>query len=92
MTPTGLLTVLVGIAAAIVVLALLTVLWRAVSTHNDARRAVLSDIIFTAMAGLFLCYSLLHRTSITYEVAMYAGLFGALSTIAYARIITRGRR
>ena len=92
MEPKDLLNILVGIAATIVVIALFTVLWRAVSTHNDARRAVLSDMVFMAMAGLFLCYSIFHRTAITYEVALFAGLFGALSTIAYARIISRGRR
>ena len=92
MTPTLLLDILVGIAAVIVVIALLTVLWRAVTTHNDGRRAVLSDMIFFAMIGLFLCYSMYNRTAITYEVALFGGLFGALSTIAYARIISRGRR
>ncbi|KAB1502865.1 cation:proton antiporter [Corynebacterium sp. 320] len=92
MSPTMLLDILVGIAAVIVVIALLTVLWRAVSTHNDARRAVLSDMIFFSMIGLFLCYSMYNRTAITYDVALFAGLFGAISTIANARIISRGRR
>lgn len=92
MTPSLLLDIMVGVAAVIVVISLLTVLWRTVSTHNDARRAVLSDMIFMAMVGLFLCYSMYNRTAVTYEVALFAGLFGALSTIAYARIISRGRR
>lgn len=92
MTPTLLLNIMVGIAAVFIVISLFTVLWRAVSTHNDARRAVLSDMIFMAMVGLFLCYALYNRTAVTYEVALFAGLFGAISTIAYARIISRGRR
>lgn len=92
MTPTSLMTVLAGIAGFIVVVSLCTVLYRATTTHNDARRAVLGDMLFMTMAALFLCYSLTHRTSITYEVALFAGLFGPLSTYAYARIITRGRR
>ncbi|AHI04060.1 monovalent cation/H+ antiporter complex subunit F [Corynebacterium falsenii] len=92
MEPTDLLTIMVCIAGAIVLLALITVLWHASTTDNDARRAVTADIVFMAMAGLFLCYTLLNRSSITYEVAMFAGLFGVLSTVAYARIITRGRR
>ncbi len=92
MTPTGLLDIMIGTAAVIVVIALMTVLWRAVTTHNDARRAVLADMVFMAMVALFLCYSMYNRTAITFEVAIFAGLFGALSTMANARIITRGRR
>ena len=92
MTPTTLLWILVGIASAIVTLALLTVLWRAVTTRNDGRRAVLADMMFITMVALFLCISFFQRTSITYEVAMFAGLFAALTTAASARIITRGRR
>lgn len=92
MTPQGFLDILMGVATLIVVVALLMVLWRAVTTHNDARRAVLSDVIFLCMAALFLCYSIYDRTAVTYEVVVFAGFFGALSTAAYARIITRGRR
>lgn len=92
MSPQDFLNITSGLAAVIVVIALLMVLWRAVTTHNDARRAVLSDVIFLAMAALFMCYSLFDRTSVTYEVVLFAGFFGALSTAAYARIITRGRR
>lgn len=92
MSPQDFLNITSGLAAIIVVIALLMVLWRAVTTHNDARRAVLSDVIFLAMAALFMCYSLFDRTSVTYEVVLFAGFFGALSTAAYARIITRGRR
>jgi len=92
MGPTTLLYILVGIAAAIIVLGLLTVLYRAVSTKNDGRRAVLSDMLFACMIALFLCLSIFNHTAITYEVAMFAGLFSALSTGAAARIITRGRR
>ena len=64
MTPTSLLWTLVGIATAIIVLSLLTLLWRAVTTHNDARRAILSDMIFITMAGLFLCHGIFYRTAI----------------------------
>lgn len=92
MEPKTLLYILVGIASAIVVLALLTVLWRAITTRNDAHRAVLADMLFGTMVALFLCYGFYQRTAITYEVAMFAGLFGALTTGASARIITRGRR
>ncbi|MEL4163226.1 cation:proton antiporter [Corynebacterium bovis] len=92
MSPTAFLTIAGGITIAVNALALLIVLWRAASTHNDARRAVLSDMVFFAMVGLFLSYCLFHRSAITYDVVMFAGLFGALTTIAYARIITRGRR
>ena len=92
MTPQSFLFVVMSIATVIVVAALIMVLWRAVTTHNDARRAVLSDAIFLCMAALFMCYIIYDRTAVTFEVAMFAGFFGALSTAAYARIISRGRR
>lgn len=92
MTPQSFLFVVMSIATVIVVAALIMVLWRAVTTHNDSRRAVLSDAIFLCMAALFMCYSIYDRTAVTFEVAMFAGFFGALSTAAYARIISRGRR
>ena len=92
MEPKTLVWILMGIASAIVVLALLTVLWRAITTRNDGRRAVLSDMLFATMAALFLCYGIFRPSAITYEVPLFAGLFAALTTGAAARIITRGRR
>ncbi|HIW92045.1 MAG TPA: cation:proton antiporter [Candidatus Corynebacterium avicola] len=92
MTPTQLLWIFAGMAGAIVAVALALVLWRAVSTRNDARRAVLADMIFITVIAGFLVYSLFVRTAITYDVVLIAGLGGAISTIAFARIITRGRR
>lgn len=92
MSPQQFLNIVMVIVTLIVVAALLMVLWRAATTHNDARRAVLSDVIFLLIAALFMCYSIYDRTAVTYEVVLFAGFFGALSTAAYARIITRGRR
>lgn len=92
MTPQEFLNIIMVIVTVIVVAALLMVLWRAVTTHNDARRAVLSDAILLCMAALFMCYGIYDRSAVTFEVAVYAGFFGALSTAAYARIISRGRR
>lgn len=92
MTPHMLLNVLVGIAVVVITISMIFVIYRAVSTRNDARRAFLSDIIFMTMVALFLCFSLIYTTQIVYQVAIFTGLMGALSTIAYARIITRGRR
>ncbi|MDN6619230.1 MAG: monovalent cation/H+ antiporter complex subunit F [Corynebacterium variabile] len=92
MTPTHLLWIFAGVAAAIIGVSMLVVLWRAVTTRNDARRAVLADIIFVTVIAGFLVYCLFQRSSIVYDAVLIAGLGGALSTIAYARIITRGRR
>lgn len=92
MTPTQFLWIFAGIAAAIVAVSMALVLWRAVVTRNDARRAVLADMIFLTVIAGFLVYSLFYRSSITYDVVLLAGLGGAISTMAFARIITRGRR
>ena len=40
---------------------------------DDLSRTVLSDVIFFGAVGLFLVYSLGNRTTITYEVAVFAG-------------------
>ncbi|MGO1948963.1 MAG: monovalent cation/H+ antiporter complex subunit F [Mycobacteriaceae bacterium] len=92
MTPTQLLWIFAGAAGAIVAVSLTLVLWRAVSTRNDARRAVLADMIFLTVVAGFLVYSLFVNSSITYDVVLIAGLGGAISTMAFARVITRGRR
>lgn len=92
MTPTHLLWIFAGVAAVIVVVSMAMILWRAVTTRNDARRAVLADMIFVTVIAGFLVYSLFQRSSIVYDAVLIAGLGGALSTIAYARTITRGRR
>ncbi|MDN6386526.1 MAG: monovalent cation/H+ antiporter complex subunit F [Corynebacterium sp.] len=92
MTPTQFLWIFAGVSAVIIAAAMALVLWRTVSTRNDARRAVLADMVFlTSIAG-FLVYSLFYSSSITYDVVLLAGLGGAISTMAFARIITRGRR
>ncbi|WP_334143419.1 monovalent cation/H+ antiporter complex subunit F [Corynebacterium nuruki] len=92
MTPTHLLWIFAGAAGLIVLVSMMMILWRAVSTRNDARRAVLADMIFVTVIAGFLVYCLFQRSSIVYDAVLIAGLGGSLSTIAYARIITRGRR
>ncbi|AGP31752.1 monovalent cation/H+ antiporter complex subunit F [Corynebacterium terpenotabidum] len=92
MTPTHLLWIFAGVSAAIIGVSMLVVLWRAVTTHNDARRAVLADIIYVTVIAGFLVYTLFERSSIVYDVVLIAGLGGAIGTISYARILTRGRR
>ncbi len=92
MTPTHLLWILAGAAAVIIGVSMLVVLWRAVTTRNDARRAVLADIIYVTVIAGFLVYSLFSRSSIVYDVVLVAGLGGAIGTISFARILTRGRR
>lgn len=92
MTPTHLLWIFAGLAALIVGLSMLIVLWRAVTTRNDARRAVLADIIYVTVIAGFLVYTLFERSTIVYDVVLIAGLGGAISTMSFARIITRGRR
>ncbi|MCJ7858905.1 monovalent cation/H+ antiporter complex subunit F [Corynebacterium kalidii] len=92
MTPTQFLWIFAGVAAVLIVAAMALVLWRAVSTRNDARRAVLADMVFLTVIAGFLVYCLFYDSAITYDVVLLAGLGGAISTMAFARIITRGRR
>lgn len=59
---------------------------------DDLSRTVLSDVIFFGAVGLFLVYSLGNRTTITYEVAVFAEVLSVLSSVANSRIMVGGQR
>ncbi|MEJ4113044.1 cation:proton antiporter [Corynebacterium kroppenstedtii] len=59
---------------------------------DDMSRTVLSDVIFFSAVGVFLVYSLDNRTTITYEVAVFAGVLSVLSSVANSRIMVGGQR
>lgn len=59
---------------------------------DDLSRAVLSDVLFYCAVGLFLLFSLVNTTAITYEVAMFAAVLGTVSTVANARMMAGGQR
>lgn len=62
------------------------------TTHDDATRAVVADMIFFIMLAAYVVWTLLVDTSIVYEVLLLGSLLGLLSTVSVARILSKGRR
>lgn len=81
-----------AVAIGIMAVSLITVLILVVRSRTDAARAPLPDMIFYCMVGIFLVWSMTNHTQNAFEVALLAGLLGLLTTVATARILTKGRR
>ncbi len=83
---------LAGIAIAMCSLALFLGVLVIFRVRDNVSRAVLADAALYPMVGVFLTTALLRSTSITFDIAMLAGLMGILSTVGLARVVSRGRR
>ena len=81
-----------GIGVALCALAFLLVVIQVFRVKGNVSRAVMSDVAFFSMVGVFLTTALFRETAITFDIAMLAGLLGILSTVGLARVISRGRR
>lgn len=88
----SLFTIIISICIVIAGISLLANLVLLISVQKDTSRAVLADMVFYTMAFVFLLWALLNPTSITYEVALLAGLLGLISTVSVGRILSKGRR
>lgn len=86
------MTVVVAIAMGILGVAVVLALLRIRTTDEAASAAVVGDLIFFSGVGLLILLSMLRESAAVTEAALLASLLGILSTIALARIITRGRR
>lgn len=80
----------VGIA--IVSMALIISLALAVRSQDPGTRAILSDMVFYSMLGVYFIWTLMNDTSIVYDVAILASILGLLTTVSLARILSKGRR
>lgn len=85
------MTFVLILVSAIITAALLAALFL-MARCDDLSRTVLSDVIFFGAVGLFLVYSLGTRTTITYEVAVFAGVLSVLSSVANSRMMVGGQR
>ncbi|WP_151549697.1 MULTISPECIES: cation:proton antiporter [Corynebacterium] len=79
-----------GIAA--FTIALTIALSLAIRSQDPGTRALLADMVFYCMLGIYLIWTLTHPVSIAYEVAILASIMGALTTVSLARILSKGRR
>ncbi|BCR81038.1 monovalent cation/H+ antiporter complex subunit F [Arachnia rubra] len=80
------------IAIGLLAMSVLLGLVRVVTAPDSATRAVVGDLVFFSCIGILALFGMLHRSSVSVDAALLAAILGILSTIALARIITRGRR
>ncbi len=85
-------TIVAGIGVAICSLAFVLSVVLAFRVRGNVSRAVVADVVFYAMVGVFLTTAMLRDTAITFDIALLAGLLGILSTVGLARVVSRGRR
>ncbi|MCK7637354.1 cation:proton antiporter [Corynebacterium pygosceleis] len=86
------LTVVVAVSVVMMTLALLASLALLLKNGEDTTRAVLADKVFYTMIAIFVTWTFINPTSISYEIPLLAGLLGLLTTVSLARILSKGRR
>ncbi|MCL0119870.1 cation:proton antiporter [Corynebacterium pygosceleis] len=86
------LTVAVAVSVVMMTLALLSSLALLLKNDEDTTRAVLADKVFYTMIAIFVTWTIINPTSISYEIPLLAGLLGLLTTVSLARILSKGRR
>jgi multicomponent Na+:H+ antiporter subunit F len=86
------MSILIGVALAIVVVAALAGLVRIALGPDDATRAVVADLLYFCAIAIFVLSALLRDTAVLFDVTLIATLSGILATVALARMLTRGQR
>lgn len=87
-----LLTILLGVATVIVAGSMLVAAWRAMRGPGDATRAVMADLSYFCAVALFVMFVIRAGSAVALDVVMLGSLLGVLSTIALARLLSRGQR
>lgn len=87
-----LLAWLLGAALAIMALSLVGTALRIVFDRDDETRIVLADIVYFSALALFALFMMWRESVVALDVMMIGSLIGILSTVALARLISRGRR
>lgn len=86
------LTVMLAIAIAIMGAALLLAAVRVLRGPDDATRVVMSDMVFFCALGVFVLFVMFRGSRVVMDVMLLGSLIGVLSTVALARMVSRGRR
>ncbi|MBI8999640.1 cation:proton antiporter [Corynebacterium sp. CCM 9185] len=86
------LTIIVAVSVVMMTLALLASLALLLKTREDTTRAVLADKVFYTMIAIFVTWTIITPTSISYEIPLLAGLLGILTTVSFSRVLSKGRR
>ena len=65
---------------------------RAVRGPGDANRAVMADLSYFCAVALFVLFVIRQGSAVALDVVMLGSLIGILSTVALARLLSRGQR
>lgn len=87
-----LLAWLLGVALGILAISLVGTVVRIVLGPDDATRIVLADMVFFSALALFTVFVMWRGSAVAVDVVLLGSLIGVLSTVALARMISRGRR
>lgn len=87
-----LLTVLMSVSTVIVVASMMVAAVRAVRGPGDANRAVMADLSYFCAVALFVLFVIRQGSAVALDVVMLGSLIGVLSTVALARLLSRGQR
>ena len=87
-----LLTVLLAISTVIIVASMVVAAVRAVRGPGDANRAVMADLSYFCAVALFVLFVIRQGSAVALDVVMLGSLIGILSTVALARLLSRGQR
>ncbi|WP_010540064.1 monovalent cation/H+ antiporter complex subunit F [Dietzia alimentaria] len=87
-----LLTGLLLLSTAIVMASMVVAAVRAVRGPGDANRAVMADLSYFCAVSLFVLFVIRRGSTVALDVVMLGSLIGVLSTVALARLLSRGRR
>lgn len=87
-----LLTVLLAVSTVIVVASMVVAAVRAVRGPGDANRAVMADLSYFCAVSLFVLFVIRQGSAVALDVVMLGSLIGVLSTVALARLLSRGQR
>lgn len=88
----SLLTVLLAASTAIVAASMLVAAFRVMRGPDDATRAVMADLTYFCAIALFVMFVIRSGSAVALDVVLLGSLVGILSTVALARLLTRGRR
>lgn len=80
------------IATALLAAAVTMSIVRIFTATDAATRAAAGDVIFFSCVGILIIQGMLRGSAVSVDLSMLAAMLGILTTIALARIVTRGRR
>lgn len=87
-----LLSILLIVSTMIIAASMVVAVVRAIQGPDDSTRAVMADLTYFCAIALFVIFVIREGSEVALDVVMLGSLLGVLSTVALARLLSRGRR